>query len=374
MKHLLAVITVLILSACGGGGGGGGGPEGSLSAVASTETCATPQYLSVDDHRSAILDLRYDDPGVNAQGQLVNSVDAVKLFVDRIKCVGFSTVILQTNTPIDPVTGMLQLSKPLPSDFWRIVDYAKSKGLKVGIVALPVDHVTDNTILSINRPKEFFDSLATYKKQLAQMAETHRVDVFYVGAWQLDLDTDQYSADWDHVISEIRSVYKGKLTYLACPTCDNVVWGKVDYISMSYDPNRISADIIRNISNKYNKKINIDAIKISTSSVTDAGIFIWDALMSGDVNTITNAVNTADYPLQAARITAVFALGSTVRQHITGYAVSEYMPWSQATWIQNAQPGQAGYSWKLFDTLGFSLYNNIPAQTTLKKLLSQPFN
>ena len=108
--------------------------------------------------------------------------------------------------------------------------------------------------------------------------------------------------------------------------------------------------------------------------MSDAGIFIWDALMSGDINTITNAVNTADYPLQSARITAVFALGSTVRQHINGYAVSEYMPWSQATWIQNAQPGQAGYSWKLFDTLGFSLYNNIPAQTTLKKLLSQPFN
>jgi hypothetical protein len=269
---------------------------------------------------------------------------------------------------------MLQLSKPLPSDFWRIVDYAKSKGLKVGIVALPVDYVNDNAILSINNPKEFFASLATYKKQLAQMAETHRVDVFYVGAWQLDLDTDQYSADWDHVISEIRSVYKGKLTYLACPTCDNVVWGKVDYISMSYDPTRISADIIRNISNKYNKKITIDVIKISTSSMTDAGDFIWNALMSGDVNTITNAVNTADYTLQTTRITAVFALGSTVRQHINGVAFGEYMPWSQATWIQNAQPSQASHKWKLFDTLGFSLYNNIPAQTTLKKSLSQPFN
>ena len=374
MKHLLAVITVLILSACGGGGGGG--PEGSTPAVASAETCATPQYLSVDDHRSAIVDLRFDHPSsdVNAQGQMVNSVDAVKTFVDRIKCVGFSTVILQTNTPIDPITGMLQLSKPLPSDFWRIVDYAKSKGLKVGIVALPVNYVNDNAILSINHPKEFFDSLATYKKQLAQMAETHRVDVFYVGAWQLDLDTDQYSADWDHVISEIRSVYKGKLTYLACPTCDNVVWGKVDYISMSYDPNRISADIIRNISNKYNKKITIDVIKISTSSMSDAGDFIWNALMSGDVNTITNAVNTADYTLQTTRITAVFALGSTVRQHINGVAFGEYMPWSQATWIQNAQPSQASHKWKLFDTLGFSLYNNISAQATLKQSLSQPFN
>lgn len=372
MKHLLAVITVLILTACGGGGGGG--PEGSLSAVASTETCATPQYLSVDDHRSAIVDLRFDQTDVTAQGHLVNSVDAVKIFVDRIKCVGFSTVILQTNTPIDPVTGMLELSKPLPLDFWKIVDYAKSKGLKVGIVALPVDHVNDNPILSINRPKEFFNSLATYKKQLAQMAETHRVDIFYVGAWQLDLDTDQHSTDWDHVIGQIRSVYTGKLTYLACPTCDNVVWGKVDYISMSYDPNLISADVIRNISNKYNKKITIDTIKISTSSMTDAGGFIWTALMSGDINTITNAVNTADYALQATRITAVFAFGSTVRQHINGVAFGEYMPWSQAAWIQNAQPSQASHKWKLFDTLGFSLYNNTSAQAALKQSLSQPFN
>lgn len=373
MKHILALITVLILTACGGGGGG---PEDSSPAVASAQTCATPQYLSVDDHRSAIVDLRFDHPSsdVNAQGQLVNSVDAIKLFVDRIKCVGFSMVILQTNTPIDQGTGMLQLSKPLPKDFWRIVDYAKSKGLKVGIVALPVNHVNDNPILSINNSKEFFRSLATYKKQLAQTAETHRVDVFYVGAWQLDLDTDQHSADWDHVIGQIRSVYTGKLTYLACPTCDNVVWGKVDYISMSYQPNGISADIIRNISNKYNKKITIDVIKISTSSVPDAGSFIWNALQSGDTNTINNAVNTADYLLQAARITAVFALGSTVRQHINGVAFGEYMPWSQATWIQNAHPGQAGHTWKLFDSLGFSLYNNKSAEETLQKSLSHPFN
>jgi hypothetical protein len=126
MKHLLAVITVLILSACGGGGGG---PEGSVSAIVSTETCATPQYLSVDDHRSAIVDLRFDHPSsdVNAQGQLVNSVDAVKLFVDRIKCVGFSTVILQTNTPIDPVTGCSNCPSHCPQIFGELLTMPNQK-------------------------------------------------------------------------------------------------------------------------------------------------------------------------------------------------------------------------------------------------------
>jgi len=108
--------------------------------------------------------------------------------------------------------------------------------------------------------------------------------------------------------------------------------------------------------------------------MTDAGGFIWKALMSGDINTITNAVNTADYALQATRITAVFAFGSTVRSHINGVAFGEYMPWSQATWIQNSQPSQASHKWKLFDTLGFSLYNNSSAQAALKQSLSQPFN
>jgi len=372
MKYTLALITALILTACGGGGGG----EIPASAVniASTETCATTHTLATNDHRSAILDLRYDDPGITAQGHPVNSFNGVKLFIDRIKCVGFSTVTLQTNIPISVATGLLNLSRPLPTDFWRIVEYAKSTGLKVAIKAIPVDHKTDEDIMSVNNPTEFFASLATYEKQLAQMAEAYKVDIFYIGVYQLDLDTDQYSANWDYVIGQIRSVYSGKLTYLACPTCDNVVWGKVDYISMSYDPNSISVDIIRNISNKYNKKINIGDIRISTASIPNAGDLLWQATLTNNIAGITNVVNSANYSLQSDRITSVFALGSSSRQYINGYTFGEYMPWSQAVWIQNASSSNNNnYVWKLFDILGFSLYNNASAQSTLKQFLSQPF-
>lgn len=146
----LVIYTVLVaLTGCGGGSAdpSQNNPSGQIltsqiAKVADSE-CVVKPIRKPNTYRSAVLDMRFDQPDFNNQGMLVNSYHAVTLYIDKINCVGFDTVVFQTNTPIDTVTGALMLydpdashynrNKSIPQDFWPLVDYAKKKGLTVFI-------------------------------------------------------------------------------------------------------------------------------------------------------------------------------------------------------------------------------------------------
>jgi hypothetical protein len=171
----ITLLALLALVACGGGGGSGSG-SGSADTAAQVSTNATitptsnnvvdaPQSSScvvkptvdTDKYRSAIMDMRFEQPNdFTADGKLVASFDAVNQVIDKIDCVGFNTIVFQTNIPIDVKTGNLELydsspvaynrDKNIPKDFWRLVKYSKDRGLRVFIKAIPVNHINDEII------------------------------------------------------------------------------------------------------------------------------------------------------------------------------------------------------------------------------------
>lgn len=433
---------VLLLTGCGGGGGVGTpitgpgttaientvlnspavsmAPDGTaVSAVATvtqtvsptvvTQTqpiCVSKPALPSNKYRSAIMDMRFDQLNdVTADGKLVNSYDAVVRVIDKINCVGFDTIVFQTNIPIDITSGNLALydstpvaynrDKNIPKDFWRLVEYSKNKGLKVFVKAIPVNHITDAIICpgctsagfvlpSTFSTTNFFNTLFSYETILAREAEKYKVDGFYIGVMNLGLDTTQYMSDWDKVIAQVRSVYKGKLLYESCNRCTTQLWNNIDIVAVHVGTQVSSATAtsiigllsdmvltnlvidIQRIATLYQKPILLDAINIGATGKNEN----LGAVLNGTVPYINLQPN---YNLQASKISVVFELlASKFSDKVIGVQWSEYMPWSQASWIQTPRNANE-WGWHQVQFYGFDLLNNESAQKKLSEYFSKPW-
>ena len=79
--------------------------------------------------------------GETYDGLLILSFEAEKKYVDRAKALGWDGISFVTNTPINRNTGRVDTvntsnpntdpDRTYPDDLWKLVDYAKSLGLKV---------------------------------------------------------------------------------------------------------------------------------------------------------------------------------------------------------------------------------------------------
>ena len=401
----ICLFTLLILGGCGGGGGIVSATP-PVTPPVNTSSCVLKPEIGSDKFRSAIVDMRFDQPNdFTADGKPVNSYEAVVSVINKIDCVGFDTVVFQTNIPIDIASGKLELydsrpgafnpDKNIPKDLWRLAEYAKNKGLKVFVKAIPVNHISDVTICpgctssefvlpSTFSTTNFFNALFSYQTILASEAEKYKVDGFYVGVMNLGLDTAQYDADWDRVIAQVKTVYKGKLIYEACDRCTANVWNKVDIVAIHTSnifeqaPYETIAGLltdksilnlvsdVQRIATLYQKPILLDTINIGAAGKsTDLG-----AVISGAVPYTSLQPN---YALQATKISAVFELlGTKFSNRVVGLQWSEYMPWSQATWIQNPT-NDIAWRWHQVQFYGFDLLNNQPAQKTLSEYFAKPW-
>jgi hypothetical protein len=395
---------VLFLTGCGGGGGAVAPVVPPM--VVPVSSCVVKPAIGSDKYRSAIVDMRFEQPNdFTADGKPVNSYEAVASVINKIDCVGFDTVVFQTNIPIDIATGKLELydsrpgafnpDKNIPKDLWRLVEYAKNKGLKVFVKAIPVNHTNDVVICpgctgtefalpSTFSTANFFNTLFSYETTLAREAEKYKVDGFYVGVMNLGLDTAQYDADWDRVIAQVKSVYKGKLIYEACDRCTAKVWSKVDIVAVhtgGFMTNATATNIagifndilifnfvidIQRIATLYQKPILLDTINVSaTGKKEDLG-----GVLSGAIPYTSLQPN---YELQGIKIAAVFELlGARLTDRVVGLQWAEYMPWSQATWIQNPTNTNS-WAWHHVQFYGFDLLNNESAQKKLSEYFSKPW-
>jgi hypothetical protein len=407
MRSFISTIgLVLFLSGCGGGGGGGSSTTAPVTPASPAVSCVVKAPIGADKYRSAIMDMRFEQPNdFTADGKPVASYDAVVRVIDKIDCVGFDTVVFQTNVPIDVATGNLALydattvaynrDKNLPKDFWRLVEYTKNKGLKVIVKAIPVNHHNDVTICpgctgsqnmlpATFSTVNFFNTLSSYQSTLAREAEKYRVDGYYIGVMNLGLDTTTYIADWDRVIAQVKTVYTGKLIYESCSRCTTRVWDRVDLVAVhlgDHIPNAPSTTItslfndtsvfnlvvdVQRIATLHQKPILLDTVNIgATGKTEDLG-----GIVSGQVSYTSLQPN---YALQSVKIATVFELlGSKFSNQVVGVQWSEYMPWSQASWIQNATNGSAS-NWKYSLLYGFDLSNNESAQKKLSEYFSKPW-
>jgi hypothetical protein len=379
MKHILALITTLVLTACGGGGGGGGSdfpPTNTVSVKSQPFSCVAPQSQS-NRYRAATFDVRRDDPGKTAEGYGITSLAAVKLMIDRAKCVGFDTAIFETNIAIDISTGLVRTDQPIPVDFWRYVSYAKSIGLRVAVRPIPVNYVDDNTLtgdtvgLSVSQA---LNSVKTFEQNLAVQAQNAGVDIFYVGILNYGIDNATYNTEWQAIVDAVKSVYTGKLAYTTCLLCtDTVVWGKVDMIGIETSTGNTAisaADVpkIQALARSYNKPIMIDNVYIYATPPSYASNSLWNSVNSGSVSSFL-----PDYVEQAKKFNEFFTYTTLLKSDIQGFAIGAYMPWLQNANIQSPVTN-IETQFKIFDTIGFSLYNNIQTQTTIQSYLSKPWN
>jgi hypothetical protein len=418
MRFTISTVSlVLFLTGCGGGGGGGGGAETTTSAPTTTSTpavavaplspaCVVKPAVDAGKYRSAIMDMRFEQPNdFTANGKLVAGYDNVSQVIDKIDCVGFDTIVFQTNIPIDVKTGNLELydsrpgafnpDKNLPRDFWRLVKYSKDRGLRVFIKAIPVNHMTDSIICPgctssayVLPPTfsttNFFNALVSYQRVLATEAEKHKVDGFYIGTMNLGLDTTSYLTNWENVIAQIKTVYTGKLIYESCDRCTTPVWDRVDLVAVHVGTQvtKSSATTVASIINDnvvfnlivdiqriatlYRKPILLDNVSIGATGKE----YDWGSITSGRTPYTSLQPN---YELQAVKIDTVFELiGSKFSKQVAGVQWSEYMPWSQAHWIQTPTNSTA-MAWHSVQFYGIDLLNNQPAQKKLSEHFSKPW-
>lgn len=81
----------------------------------------------------------------------------------------------------------------------------------------------------------WFDSYKGYILHMAEFAEKNKIDMLLVGT---ELDGTAQRAEWNDIISQVRGVYKGELTYSANWDRYNNVgfWNALDYVGISEYP------------------------------------------------------------------------------------------------------------------------------------------
>lgn len=327
----------------------------------------------------AYIDWRFDQPNdVTLLGHRVNSFANTRLVVNQIKNDGFNGIVLNTNVPIDPETGELTLidkrpgafntNKNIPKDTWAVVQYAKKLGLDVTLNFNIVDYKTDTGITSSSvgpnfSTEKFFNAVTSYESKIAALASRYKVNTIGIGDHQFGFDTDQYRPQWQNLVNQVRSKFKGDLSYSSGTGGDNVVYGMVDIINVNRGPETLDKNVALNHINelyrKYNKPVQLSPI---FASAADSGIDPWSMLMN---NQSLNDVNIR-YDLQADKIRDILKASIiNTPESLAGIAFYEYAPWQQANWIQNPQDDQQR-QWHLNTKLSSEFFKNQTASDTFK--------
>lgn len=144
--------------------------------------------------------------------------------------VEFSNIVLAdlaTGSLSDVIENGADQTAPL-TDIGRAIDAAQALGLSV--MLKPQVAVRDpafdqynsaswinmvNPDLSIANPAAFFANYKAHLLEWATLAEDHHVALLSIGNEMVAATKPQYASYWDDIISAVRQVYHGQLTYAA---------------------------------------------------------------------------------------------------------------------------------------------------------------
>lgn len=117
----------------------------------------------------------------------------------------------------------------------KAIDDAHARGLKV--LLKPHIDISDDTTRWDIRPTNPAQWFASYKLMMvnyASLAQAHDVELLSVGTELVTLSDANYYGYWADVISGVRSVYHGPITYAASTTeCDYLSFGGLlDYLGL----------------------------------------------------------------------------------------------------------------------------------------------
>jgi hypothetical protein len=169
----------------------------------------------------------YDSPGSNVSLNALKSTGANYVAVTVMQYLSNST----SNT-IFPDPNQTE------SDASVIDAINEIHARGMGVMLKPMLDSTNRSFgqgdLTTTNPAAWFASYSTFINHYAQIAQKNHVELFCVGCELDHLDTRIYDANWRTVISGVRAIYKGPLTYAANWWRYRGVpfWNALDYIGI----------------------------------------------------------------------------------------------------------------------------------------------
>jgi hypothetical protein len=403
---LIATLFGFVLTACGGGGSATSpvSTPVATSQQITASTFATPAILN-GNFRLARIDYRYDTPAnsFNSKGYQTTSFEAVSVMIDQIKAIGFTGVIFQLETPINKDTGKVALNdvpesvKTPPKALWKLVDYAKSQGLKVWISMPPVDSVSDCGLrvdFTKYSEQSMFVNTVNYMMPVVSQAETHYVDGIFIG--EGDLYSAQHLQYWVFLINQVKAVFSGKLSYATYLGTDTPIWNYVDYpavnmnatlsdkpgisdlqsvaklfLNDAYGQNEVNQ--IKSIFNSYNKKVILTASYMGA----DVGVnkvpstFFDSMIYSFAVSSVApeEIVNNED--LRNLKMRAFLeVVGLQLSDVVVGTTNTEFAPWLMDKNFSSPSTQNPIYK---YWCCGWEISNDTALQKTLNDYFSKPW-
>jgi hypothetical protein len=392
MTKLRILLSSILFVLVGCGGGGTTQPEVTPKPTSQFET---PVVIPTDKFRLAKIDYRYDTPKnqVDINGNHTTSFESVKSTIDNIKQIGFNGVIFLLQTPVDKNTGVVITDKPIPKDTWKLVDYAKSQGLNVWLSLQIVDSVTDVLLtpnFNLYTEQYMFNNIIEYQRKIATTAEQYKVQGIFISEGNYNLESYEHLFYWQQLITEIRKVYSGKLSYATHMMMPTSIWNHVDYASINlnetlsktpnYDLKTIinfyfndaysknQVQLIKNFHMVYGKKF----ILMTMPTITDMGVghvpsTFWENVM----NNVWTAIYTpqTDKQMQLLKIRAfVEVINKHLIDVVDGVGFGEFDPW-----LQHVNFSKQGTGIYHYYCCGFDLTTNVDAQKTINSYFSKPW-
>jgi|APGre2960657373_1045057.scaffolds.fasta_scaffold51067_1 hypothetical protein len=411
----LSVSLLLLLALLTGCGGGGDNNAPNISPQVIIPQSVTqpvhqfnaPAIIPAGKLRLARIDYRFDTPtsSLNNKGHHTSSYNVVAPMIDNIKSIGFNGIIFTVQVSVNSVTGKISTTDSLelysviktpPKDLWKLVDYAKSQGLKVWISLQISDSITDMMFTPNynNYTRQYmFNNIIEFDKPIAATAQKHKVDGIFISECNWNMESDIDMPYWKQLADSIRTVFSGKLGYTGCLLHQTKIWNYVDYVNLillgglSKTPvtdlksivnlyhNDIHGQdqvaIIKNIHSTYGKKIMLEIMpKIADTGVGMDPPDFYGLMETGNLsatNTNVSFTNT----MQLLKIQAFFEMMGLKLSDITdGIILNEFSPWLEDKHFSNPSPNNPVYYYYAY---GSTLANNLDAQKTLNFYFSKPW-
>jgi len=413
------LLLLALLSGCGGGGDSSATVSNANVIVAPTvapivqpisqsveqpiHQFSAPAIIPAGKLRLARLDYRFDTPAssVNAAGYNTSSYNVVAPMLDKIKSIGFNGIIFTLQVSVNSASGQVSTTDQLPNikvpprDLWKLVDYAKSQGLKVWISLQITDSMTDMLLTPNynNYTRQYmFNNIIEFDKPIAAIAQRHKVDGIFISECNWNMESDIDMPYWKQLADSIRTVFNGKLGYTGCLLHPTKIWNYVDYVNLMllgglsktpvtdlkaivnlyhndiYGHDQIA--IMKNIHATYGKKLMLEIMpKVADTGVNVEPSDFYGMMETGNLSA-TNTNVTFTNTMQLLKIQAFFEMvGLKVADITDGIVLNEFSPWLEDKNFSDPKNKQVYY----YYAYGSTLSNNLDAQKTLNFYFSKPW-